>query len=274
MMMSDSTIALNPFTPVYGPVSSWRYGRSLGIDPIGVVSTCSFNCVYCQLGEIEQKTSDRQVYVPTAEILTSLENFAPRSVDVITLSGSGEPTLAANLGEILTGIKRLSDRPTLVLTNGTTLNDPQVRSDLAIADKVSIKLDGVSSDQLRRVNRPVPGIDFNEIMAGLLEFRQDYQGEIGIQTMLLCPWDESTRREYISLMAAVAPREIQLNTPKRPKPVQRQFDGRENHTSRANRPYQVRSLRCVDPEILHEFAQEIQQKTGIMVRTAPIPATV
>ncbi|MGK7944070.1 MAG: radical SAM protein, partial [Microcystaceae cyanobacterium] len=39
------------FLTVYGPVTSWRYGRSLGIDPIGSLSTCSFNCVYCQLGE-------------------------------------------------------------------------------------------------------------------------------------------------------------------------------------------------------------------------------
>ncbi|MEK6624776.1 MAG: radical SAM protein, partial [Bdellovibrionota bacterium] len=33
---------------VYGPVKSWRFGQSLGIDPIFHVSTCSFNCIYCQ----------------------------------------------------------------------------------------------------------------------------------------------------------------------------------------------------------------------------------
>ena len=112
------------FSAVYGPVQSWRYGRSLGIDPIGQVSTCSFNFVYCQLGEIEIKTQQRQIYVPTSDILQGLEYFDPLYVDVITLSGSGEPTLAANLGEILKGIKTLTQRSILVLTNGTPLSDP------------------------------------------------------------------------------------------------------------------------------------------------------
>jgi len=65
-------IPTSRFTAVYGPVSSWRYGRSLGIDPIGCVSTCSFNCVYCQLGEIEHKTSTRAIYVPTEQILEAV----------------------------------------------------------------------------------------------------------------------------------------------------------------------------------------------------------
>lgn len=91
------TETISPFTSVYGPVSSWRYGRSLGVDPIGQVSICSFNCVYCQLGEIEKKTSDRAIYIPTEQIIQDLKTFAPWDVDVITLSGSGEPTLALNL---------------------------------------------------------------------------------------------------------------------------------------------------------------------------------
>lgn len=272
--MSDSTMAAKALTPVYGPVSSWRYGRSLGIDPIGAVSTCSFNCVYCQLGEIEQKTSDRMIYVPTGEILGNLENFAPWSVDVITLSGSGEPTLAANLGEILTEIKALTQRPTLVLTNGTTLNDPQVRSDLAMADKVSVKLDGVSSAQIQGVNRPVTGIELTETLAAVVEFRQQYCGELGVQTMMLSAWNQSIRSQYINLLKVIRPREIQLNTPTRPKPLKRQFDGRENHTSATNRPYEVRSLQCVNAQIMHNFAQEIWQNTGIPVKTAPIPTTV
>ena len=114
------------FIPVYGPVKSWRYGRSLGIDPIGKISTCSFNCVYCQLGEIEQKISDRSVYVSTTEILLNLQKFAPWDVDIITLSGSGEPTLALNLKEILQETKNLTNKPILVLTNGTTLTNPEV----------------------------------------------------------------------------------------------------------------------------------------------------
>lgn len=273
--MNTSISSPTDFTPVYGPVSSWRYGRSLGIDPIGAVSTCSFNCVYCQLGEIERKTRDRAIYVPTDRILAALEDFAPWSdVDVVTLSGSGEPTLAANLREILTGIKTLTGRPSLVLTNGSLLNHGGVRSDLAIADRVSVKWDGIDADLLRRIDRPVPGIHWADLLAGIQAFRDEYSGELGLQTMILSPWDESTRAEYIRQVRAIAPAEIQLNTPTRPKPVRRQLDGRENHSSAAERPYEVRSLRCVDPQILRDFAQEIGQATGIPVRTAPVPTEI
>ncbi|MFM7580723.1 MAG: radical SAM protein, partial [Microcystaceae cyanobacterium] len=158
---------LSTFSAVYGPVLSWRYGRSLGIDPIGPVSTCSFNCVYCQLGEIETISQERRIFIPTQTILEELAALAPWEVDIITLSGSGEPTLALNLEDILQGIKTLTHKPILVLTNATQLGDPSVRKALSLADKVSVKLDGISEDLLRRVNRPTDGIHLNEVIAGI-----------------------------------------------------------------------------------------------------------
>jgi wyosine [tRNA(Phe)-imidazoG37] synthetase (radical SAM superfamily) len=108
------------FTAVYGPVQSWRFRRSLGIDPIGPRSVCSFNCAYCQLGEIEQACSERQIFIPTAQIQQELvTNARWNNVDMITLSGSGKPTLVLNLGEIITMIQNLTQKPVAVLTNGT-----------------------------------------------------------------------------------------------------------------------------------------------------------
>lgn len=257
------------FASVYGPVTSWRYGRSLGIDPIGEISTCSFNCVYCQLGEIEQKTSDRAIYIPTEKILQELRTFAPWDVDIITLSGSGEPTMALNLEEILTSIKQLTGCPTLVLTNGTLLKNPAVRKALTLADKVSIKLDAASPDQLRRINRPVLGIDLADIYQGIQQFRAEFHGELGIQTMVLAPWDEGVQAKYIQLMQAIAPDEIQLNTPKRPKPLTRQLEGRGNHTTDEASPYPVQVFKCVSANLIQELATQIHNTTGIFVRFAP-----
>ena len=90
---------------VYGPVNSWRVGRSLGVDVLCVNSVCSFRCVYCQLGRINVHTAERRVYVPTERVLEDLRASDWRGADVITLSGSGEPTLAANLGEVVRGIR-------------------------------------------------------------------------------------------------------------------------------------------------------------------------
>ena len=254
------------FISVYGPVKSWRYGQSLGIDPIGPISTCSFNCVYCQLGEIEHISRDRALFISTQQIVEDLQKFAPWDVDIITLSGSGEPTLALNLGGILAEIKHLTGKPTLVLTNATLLNDPQVRSELALADKVSLKLDGVSQDQLRRINRPVPTINLTTIWAGIEQFKREYPGELGIQTMILSPWKESDCAAYIQLIKVINPAEIQLNTPTRPKPLKHELEGRGNHSPAASRPYPVQVFKCVSPDILEGFANQIMAETGIPVR--------
>ena len=260
---------ITTFSSVYGPVASWRYGRSLGIDPIGEVSTCSFNCVYCQLGEIEHKTCDRAIYVPTENIVKELQSFAPWDVDMITLSGSGEPTMALNLGEILTSVKQQTGKPTLVLTNGTLLKNPEVRKALALADNVSIKLDATSPDQLRRINRPVTGIDLAEICQGIQQFRAEFNGELAIQTMILTPWDERVQANYVHLMQAIAPDEIQLNTPKRPKPLTRQLEGRGNHTTDEASPYPVHVFKCVSANLIQDLATQIHNTTGIFVRFAP-----
>ena len=257
------------FNSVYGPVKSWRYGRSLGIDPIGSISTCSFNCVYCQLGEIERKTSDRQVFLPTDKIIKDLQAFAPWEVDVITLSGSGEPTLALNLAEIISQIKQLTGKPVAVLTNGTLLSNLEVRQALSLADKVAVKLDAVSDKQLRRINRPVDGIEWEDIWAGLKQFRAEFTGELGIQTMILTPWDDSTKTEFIRLMRSLLPDEIQINTPSRPKPLKHQLEARGNHTSASERPYPVLTFRPVSADFLQSFATEIYSSTKIRVRRSP-----
>jgi len=210
-------------------------------------------------------TSDRAIFVPTDRILQDLQTYAPWDVDVITLSGSGEPTLALNLGDIITGIGTLTGKPVAVLTNSTLLGDASVRQALASADKVSLKLDAASSDRLRRVNRPAPGIALDEILAAARQFRSDFSGELAIQTMILVPWDEGDRAEYIEQMRVISPDEIQLNTPSRPKPLQHELDARGNHSA-DDRPYEVRTFRQVSDRVLHEFSEEIRAATGIPVR--------
>jgi wyosine [tRNA(Phe)-imidazoG37] synthetase (radical SAM superfamily) len=266
-MLTQST---PQFISVYGPVKSWRYRRSLGIDPIGRVSHCSFNCVYCQLGEIEKITKDRALFIPTKQIIEDLQKFAPWDVDVITFSGSGEPTLALNLGEILTQIKQITGKPTLVLTNGTLLHEPQVRAELAQSEQVSIKLDAVTDEQIRRVNRPVLGLSLSEILTGIKQFKLEYQGKLSIQTMILTPWHEETQQTYINLIQEIQPSEIQLNIPTRPKPLQRQLEGRGNQSPDDKLPYAVRIFKCVKAEVLQEISDRINQATGIPVRYAQI----
>lgn len=260
------------FQSVYGPVQSWRFGRSLGIDPIGTISRCSFDCVYCQLGEIEDKTSDRQCFVPTETIRQDLQTYAPwDDVDYITVSGSGEPTLALNLGEILTLAKTMTHKPTAVLTNGSLLDDPQVRADLAIADAVAVKVDAIRPETWERVNRPTDTIQWSTQWSSLLKFRQDYPGRLLIQTMLLFPWSEAEQVYYIEHMQQLHPDEIQLNTPTRPKGMGHHLEARANHPL-AETPYPARSLKPVTREALEEFRNHVWHATHIPVRIPDVDA--
>ncbi|KAF3884187.1 MULTISPECIES: radical SAM protein [Nostocales] len=263
--MSNLTL---PFASVYGPVKSWRFGRSLGIDPIGCISTCSFNCAYCQLGEIEVRTIKRQIFVPTEQIVRDLQAFKPWEFDVVTLSGSGEPTLALNLEEILTAVKEITQRPTVVLTNSTLLNSSEVRSALTLADTVAAKLDAILLEQLQRVNRHVEGVDLSSILAGLEKFHQEYQGSLTIQTTILFPWSLEERLAYIDLVQHLEPDEIQLNTPTRPRPLVHQLEARGNDTE--SLPYSTRTLKQVSATFLQTFAVQIEEATEIPVRVTPV----
>ncbi len=257
------------FQAVYGPVHSWRYGRSLGIDPIGPVSTCSFRCVYCQLGEIEHHTDQRSVFVATDVIARQLQAVATAAIDVVTLSGSGEPTLALNLGEILAVCGVVTGRPTVVLTNGTLLGDRTVQQELQQAAKVAVKVDALTPAQLQGINSPRPGYDLAEFWHNLAAFRARYSGELAIQTMLLSPWSAVQIATYVERLRAIAPDEIQLNVPRRPKPQQHCLEGRENQRSAQDLPLGARSLACVPPATLRAIAQAVREATGLRVRCAP-----
>ncbi|MBD2568227.1 radical SAM protein [Anabaena lutea] len=259
------------YPSVYGPVNSWRFGRSLGIDPIGIISTCSFNCVYCQLGNIQQKTTQRQIFVPTSQIISNLQRFVRREVpiDVVTISGSGEPTLALNLGEILAATKKIIKQPKVVLTNSTLLGDQSVRDALALADIVAVKLDAVSSNQLRQINQPLDTIDLPDILKGIEQFRQEYQGCMAIQTMILSSWTAEIQAHYIHLIKRLQPDEIQLNIPSRSRILVDQLESRDDEIVES-RSYSCQNLKCISAEELSALAQKIYNVTKIPVRYAPM----
>ncbi|MFH0794058.1 MAG: radical SAM protein, partial [bacterium] len=165
---------------VYGPVNSWRFGRSLGIDLICETSVCSFNCIYCQLGDIQIVTNERRLFVPTAQIIRDLDNVSWSEVDIITFSGSGEPTLATNLGEVARHLKRYG-KPLMVLTNSTHFHNPEVRRDLAELDIVDAKLDAASDEMLQRYNRPAPGHTIRSIVEGIQLLRKEFRGRLSLQ---------------------------------------------------------------------------------------------
>ena len=145
---------------LFGPVNSRRLGISLGVDLVPH-KTCSLNCVYCECGDTTTLTSAIAEYVPTGDVIAELDGYlsgSPR-LDVVTFSGSGEPTLHAGIGKILRHLKeRYPQYKVAVLTNGTLLHDPGVRKSIAMADIVVPSLDAVGPEAFARICRPAAGI--------------------------------------------------------------------------------------------------------------------
>lgn len=247
---------------IYGPVYSWRVGWSLGVDLLLQTSICSFNCIYCQLGDIQEKTIKRAIYVPTTKVERDLRLSHWEKADIITLSGSGEPTLGSNLGEVIYMIKEYTGKPVMVLTNATTLHLPEVQRDLQLADKVSCKLDAASEAILQRMNRPVAGVTLESIVSGIKAFKASgYKGVLALQCMFM-PSNLEEAEAMADLIAELAPDEVQLNTPKRPYPTEWVLESRGNHSEPI---VASRTLRTVTEEQATQIEDWIKQRTQVPV---------
>ncbi len=204
---------------VYGPVASRRLGFSLGVDIIPF-KTCTLDCIYCQLGSNGKTSFRRGSWFPPKKILAQVKAAVDsgRRIDVITFSGSGEPTLSRDIGRLIRAIKRMTRIPVAVLTNGTLLTRKDVRHDLAAADIVVPSLDAVPAALFRRVNRPHGSLDNRKIIDGLVRFRREFRGEIWLEVMLVKGVNDSPG--HIEALKAVSekisPDRIQLNTVVRP----------------------------------------------------------
>lgn len=258
---------------VYGPVKSWRFGNSLGVDMLVQDSICSFNCVYCQLGDINQVIDEQKVFYPTAKIIEELAAVDMSGVDIVTFSGSGEPTLALNLGEIIDHVADAYGKPTLVLTNSTWLFDAATRRRLRRASIVDCKLDAADDEMLRKFNRVAEGVTLDRILRGIKAMRDEpgFEGRLTLQCMFM-PMNKRQASDLAALVRDIQPDEVQLNTPKRPKPREWYLGSRGNHEGDA--PVETISLKTVTLEEAREIEAILREQAGVPVksiyREAPI----
>jgi len=169
---------------VYGPVASRRLGRSLGVDLVPF-KTCTYDCVYCQLGRTTHRTIQRGEYVPVDAVLAGLKAklaLGPKP-DYISLAGSGEPTLHARIGDLIAGIKLMTRIPIAVLTNGSLLWVPEVQDALMEADLVLPSLDAGDEPMFQRVNRPHPEILFEGMVDGLAAFTARFRKLVWLEVL-------------------------------------------------------------------------------------------
>lgn len=204
---------------VFGPVPSRRLGFSLGVDLVSF-KTCTLDCVYCQLGRTTRKTVLRRPFIKAESILADVNEALAhgQEIDYITLSGSGEPCLHSRIGWIIGEIRKITEIPVAVLTNGTLLSVKALRMELSRADLVIPSLDASSQDTFEKINRPHPSLKIDKIIAGLKAFREQFEGQIWLEVMLVKGINDGA--EAIDSLLDVIPElgcdKIQLNTVIRP----------------------------------------------------------
>jgi len=242
---------------IYGPIFSWRLGISLGIDaverPEGYDKICSFNCVYCQLGSRAKKIIQPRRFGDISglreKLKKTLQALRPKP-DYITFSGAGEPTLNIDLGQMAPQVKEVSDIPLAILTNASLVTDERVRTGLNQFDLVVAKLDAPNKALFQKINRPHPGLNFEEIISGIKKIC----APVAIQTMLFRAQDlDNTSpvvlQGLIRLYKEISPRQIQLDTPSRPTPL----DGQAGRTD----------IERLSKKELREIAEYVARETAI-----------
>lgn len=217
----------NNFAYIFGPVPSRRLGYSLGIDIIPY-KICSFDCIYCQLGETTQKTIIQEEYTPIELGLDELKRKIQEKqiIDYITLSGSGEPTLNSKIGVLIREIKKISDIPVAVLTNSSLFWNNPVIQDIQSADLILPSLDAGSNETFQKINRPDNKITFNQLIEGLINLRKSFTKNIWLEVLLVKGINDTSDelQNIADFCKMINPDRIQLNTITRP-PCEADYKG-------------------------------------------------
>lgn len=203
----------------YGPVPSRRLGYSLGIDIIPY-KTCSYNCIYCQLGRTTNQTTRQKGYFSEERILKEIKQIVNQKnpIDYITFSGSGEPTINTKIKNLIEKIQKITTIPIAVITNSSLLYRPAVQKSLLGADIVLPTLTTANDTTYKKIHRPVSPLTAKKVIDGLIRFRKIYKGKIYLELMFIRGFNDSIK-EIMALKDAIKkikPDRVQLNTVVRP----------------------------------------------------------
>ena len=249
----------------FGPISSRRLGKSLGINNIISHKVCSYGCVYCQIGNTSNKSMIRQsFYEPeklVAEIECHLEKLGSEyTPDYLTFVPNGEPTLDVNLGKEICMLKRFGI-PVAVITNASLIQHKHVQEDLMQADWVSVKVDTVDETVWKRINQPLRWIDFRKMLKGLRSFASSYKGQLHTETMLIEGYNDLKVQmdQTAFFISHLKPAKAYLSIPTRPPALREIKPVTEEKLTEAWQTFQQAGI---NPELLTGFEGTDTGTTG------------
>ncbi len=208
----------------YGPVPSRRLGFSLGVDLIPK-KTCSFDCLYCQIGHFDKNFIRRRYYINDEEFKRQLKKILAQAhkIDYITISGSGEPTLHKNLDKVVALIRKITKNkyPICLITNSSLLYREDVRNEIKAADLIIPSLDAAGANTFQKINRPHKALKYLQIVEGLVKLRRVFKGKIWLEIMLIKGINDTMKsaKEFKKIIERIKPDKVQINLPLRPGSV-------------------------------------------------------
>jgi len=153
----------------YGPFNSRRLGLSLGINILLNYKVCTFDCVYCEIGETKKEnlvSPENRISIPPTPSfrneLKSILKYVPHLKSLSFTGYLGEPTLNDSLLDfykitldVRNELKWDKNPPLItIFTNSTTLYIEEVRERVKHFDLVLAKLDTATDKDLKITNRP------------------------------------------------------------------------------------------------------------------------
>ena len=215
---------------VFGPIRSRRLGSSLGVNLLpSKGKLCNFDCVYCECGWNKDGKSDGR-FPELKDIEAALEEKMSRaaaegvSVDSITFSGNGEPTIHPAFAQVIDVTLRLRDRyfpqaKVSVLSNATMIGRKDVADALMRVDNPILKIDASSDELVRKINKPAGSYRLAEVVENLRKF----EGRFVLQTMFLRSEEFDTASPealaaWMDIVRELKPREVMVYTIDRETP--------------------------------------------------------
>ena len=220
---------------VFGPVKSRRLGLSLGVNLLPRHGKwCNFDCIYCECGwnadgQNDKKLPNREtIYKALEERLNEMQQKG-ETLDAITFSGNGEPTLHPDFSLVVDDVMALRNRffPTArvcVLSNAANLFRKEIKAALQRVDCPILKLDSAIDATCRLINIPQGTYSASKIV----EQMKSLQGNFILQTMFLRGEingkhvDNTTAEEiekWLDAVRQITPREVMIYTIDRKTPA-------------------------------------------------------
>ncbi|EAK0822848.1 radical SAM protein [Campylobacter lari] len=204
----------------FGPISSRRFGLSLGVDLSPNQKQCNFDCVYCEL-QAAKPVEKSLVYPKIQDILEQVKQALSSNVkfEFLTLTANGEPSLYPHLKELVCELNKIKqDKKLLILSNGSGVLNSDIFDALMDIDVVKFSLDSAKEKTFYRIDRALKQIKLEIMIEKMIIFRKKFLGELIMEVLIVQGLNDS-KEEMLALNEVfdkIKPSRVDFSTIDRP----------------------------------------------------------